>query len=66
LVHDNRETIDDLELDDGEKKKLIIALNLVWQNLREKDYEDTGSITAHWKKVCLWTAYYLNYSVEQI
>jgi hypothetical protein len=39
--------IDDLELEDDEKQKLIDALNLVWQNLREKDYEDTDSETYH-------------------
>jgi len=38
-------SINDLKRDDDEKKKLIDELNLAWQNLRDKDYEDNNSQT---------------------
>ena len=35
----------DLKLDDDHKQALIDLLNLAWQDLREKDYEDNNSKT---------------------
>jgi NTE family protein len=35
----------DLKLDDEHKQALIDSLNLAWQDLREKDYEDNNSQT---------------------
>lgn len=36
-----------MKLDDKEKSPLIDGLNLAWQNLRGKDYEDNDSHTYH-------------------
>jgi hypothetical protein len=35
----------DLKLDDEQKQTLIDSLNLAWQDLRKKDYEDDNSKT---------------------